>query len=424
MKQSWAPHARRHAPASALLLHGLAIAAVVVAVLVGNAGRVEAQEADAEASTGLDINVFSQGDAGGQQYRTESFDYVGVRFALKLPLDEIVTWRGNVAVAYIANHTPKPLPASITNANVMSASPDLLTLDTALTLDIKPPESDWTISPGIFYHHQKNHASIGLDLEFSLDLFDGNTVLALTYGFRFDYLWLQFWDNSSRPDDTATTHNLMIGITQIVSPQWKLNLSFQYTRQDGFLSDPYGYVTIENASGDPILLTDEDLPRTRNRGQLNLRARFSPELGVAVGLDTSVYADDWGIWHAAFEPSVELPVASLNVRWRVWYRIAIQRETRYFRRAPTTVSEFQTQDSDLGRFVMHGPGMLVNIRLNGGANTHHADDDGAGGGNIGNENGNGKNIGTEWRLRVSVFGFARDDGIFAVGGSIGATATW
>ena len=113
---------------------------------------------------------------------------------------------------------------------------------------------------------------------------------------------------------------------------------------------------------------------------------------------TSLYHDDWGITHGSLEPSVEIPLG-VNARWRLWYRFASQSRTRYFRPHPTADATYQTQDFDLDAWTMHSPGMLLTFPIGGAA-------------------------ALQWLGRVSLFSFFRADGISAVGGNVGASATW
>lgn len=346
----------------------------------------------------LDLTVFSQADDIGDPLKAEQLDYFAMRVTLRVQLEEELSLRLNGALAYIDNPDSNPLPASILNAATTSASGDLVTSDSSLSLVYKPIGSDWTFAPGLFYHHQIDFLSAGLDLALDGELFDGNTTLSLSYTLRVDVMHLNVWDGTFRGDKTRISHNMLFGVTQLLSDSVKLALSVQVTRQDGALFDPYNYVVLFNGADQPVLLVDERLPNERNRVQFNARLRVSPALGASLGLDLGYYVDDWGIEHASIEVSAELAF-SADVRWRLWYRFAIQDGTRFHNAMPRAESTHQTRDRDLADFTLHAPGTLMFVRL-------------------------GPWEGAVWALRASVYAFSRDDGVYAIGGSIGFVAGW
>ncbi len=368
---------------------GLSLALVLVSIT-----SAQAQETEPESSVSLDAYVFSQRDGGGDPDRAEGFEYQGLRVAIVRKVNEKYRVRVNATVAFIDNEDAKELPSSVSNRLTTSASPSLLTLDHNLAIDITPEHSPWTFSPGYFYHHQIEYIGTGLDFGAARDLFEGNSRFEARYSFRWDFLELSYWDKTFRGHDDRISHNTLFSWTQLLSPAWKGNLSFQYTRQDGFLTDAFNYVTLYDPVGSPVFLTDERLPNRRDRFQVNPRIRTSPGVGTALGLDGSFYADSWGLEHFAIEPSVEVELLE-GWRWRVWYRLSFQSETRYSRDEPVASARYQTRDSDLGSFFMQSPGTSLSLP-----------------------------VGEAEELRFSVYGFSRDDGIDGLGARMGVVFRW
>lgn len=367
-------------------------------LLAGWAAVVQAEPV-AEHRLALDLYAFSQGDEGGDPYRSEGFTYQAFALDLQLPLGERNALRANGALSLIDNDPVAELPKTIDNAFVVSASPKLLVLDSGLWVDLRAGDSGWTFSPGAYYHHQDGFWSGGLDLSARTEFFDGNSALLLTYSFRGAVTRQHHWDQTPREFDHQLSHKLLASWTQYLSRSWVGNLSLELSHQHGQLGSPLNFVTVYDESGVPIRLVDEILPRRRQRAQLVARVRYSPTIGSSVGLDTSGYLDDWGLRHASLQPNVELPLLH-DLRLRLWYRLAVQQGTRYFRDQPVELPIPRTQDSDLGGFMMHTPGFLVIVPLR------------PAGGRLG------------WIVRLSGYGFYRDDGLYAAGGNLGVEASW
>lgn len=349
-------------------------------------------------SISLDVYAFSQGDEGGDLYRNEGFDYFAWALEMRFTLSEVFALNLVGTLGYIINEPVPELPETISNrALLTSASEELLTLDAAATLDISPPGLGWRFSPGFYYHQQHGYIVFGGDLGAVGELAGGDTVLSASYGFRHVRPVEASWEGHFPPRDRLVTHNVRVGWTQTLSPSWLLALGLQYTRQDGLLHSTLQYVTLFDSAGAPVELIDEALPRERNRFQVNARARWSPLQGLSVGLDTSLYLDDWGIVHGAVQPSVTLPVTA-RIRWRIWYRLSLQTGTKHHQDRPTSALEHRTQDSDLLGFSMHSPGTTVTIPIGGSP--------------------------LFWTLRVSGYGFYRDDDVYGAGGTLGVLAAW
>jgi len=277
----------------------------------------------------------------------------------------------------------------------------VLTLDSGAWIDFIPSASSpWKFSPGLFYHHQDGFWAGGLDLAVRRSLFEDNSALLVSYSFRGAVDKQKRWDARPAQFDHQFSHTLLVSWTQYLSKSWVGNLGIQLAHQSGQLGSALNYVTVFDQDAIPRRLVDEDLPRRRSRMQLIGRVRYSPWVKYSIGMDASYYLDDWGIHHESMQPSVELPLV-WDIRLRLWYRLALQQASTYFTSQPTNDDGFHTQDSDLGRFVMHNPGLFLNIPLR--------------------EPSAGK---LGWDTRLSAFGFYRDDDIYAIGANMGVVTRW
>lgn len=288
---------------------------IVVALVVSYGSSLNAQQTDNNAQ--LDIFVFNQEDHGGNKIQNEDMLYVGARASAKLKVNNVLSIRPTISGALLYAGGKPDVPSTITNATTTSASQrttnraggksDYTPVTTSMGFDIKPIGSDWTLSPGLFFSWQDNYVSRGLDFSASVELFNGNFIPSITYGFRWDSLTAGSLgiegifgfsgedgeggeggeEEAGEGDEgggggsinrleTRWTHNLQLGFTQILSPQWRLNASVQYTLQHGSLGAPNAVVTLFDTSDVPVLFANEKLPKIRNRFQFNTRVRFFP----------------------------------------------------------------------------------------------------------------------------------------------------
>lgn len=375
-------------------------AVLVTALFLAVVGRSAhpAHAAGGENQVSLDLFVFDQNDQSKDKLRRQGFLYTAGGTDLSIRASDVVVIRANTTVAYIRGSGKPDLPSTISNASVTSASPNTVTWDVVIGVDLRKPGSAWQFSPGLYYHHQFGWAVPGLDMAVRGEFFGGDGVLSLSYALRGAIRGGDFWDGNWRGFHYLFSNTLQVGWTQTLSPSWITMVSLQYARQDGQTEGYFNYVVLVDANGVPIKLLDERLPNQRNRVQLNLRARFSPKLGLAFGLDLSGYLDDWGVRHGSIQGTLEVPLARW-LRFRFYYRFAAQRRTRFFRRAPTEDIGYQTQDSDLDSFTMHSAGATLHFTL---LSTRKP----------------------RWGIRVASLGFYRSDGIAALGGSVGVIANW
>lgn len=349
----------------------------------------------------FDVFVFSQEDDVGHPLKAEGMSYQGGRATSTLRLDGTYTLGLSAGVSHIQNEPAAELPATVANARITSASREIIALDASASLTIRKPGAAWTFVPGVTYHHQDAYVAIGPDLTVMRELGGGDTILRAAWRLRFGFPKLVFWDGAREGRDRLVSHTVLLGLTQTLSPSWLLNVALQYTRQDGFQSDPYNYVVLYS-DGDPVELTRESLPEDRNRVQLSARLRYSPVAGFAMGIDNSYYLDDWGIRHLAFEPNAAFPLSG-DIDGRVWYRVSFQDDTKYFHRMPSIVHSYQTQDSDLDSFTMQTGGLTVAVPV--GAAPAAGE-------------------GPRWESRGTIFGFYRDDRVYALGANVGIGARW
>lgn len=379
----------RHAATTVLLLLALALP---------RAARGDT--AAKENSFALDIHALAQVDDGGNPYQQEGFGYFAGAGEFQLKLSSRVRFFINGALGWIGNADRVNLPDTVSNAVTTSPTPDQLTLDSSMGLTIELGEARlWELRVATSYHHQKTFLTWGFDLGIARHLADGNTTLSLLYRGRYVSVNRPVWNNQRKALDYQIGSTFIFGWHQILSPSLSMDTVVQVVRQDGELANTLQYAALHRGTI-PILLVGEKLPRTRHRGQVALRLRYSPRLGFATGLDLSGYVDDWGVVHGALEPSVEVPLGR-EVRLRLWQRVAIQGASEYFlpQMSGDAAPAFRTQDADLGSFTAISPGVSLDFPVT----------------LLGIHDFSG---------RASAYGYLRSDGLRVGGSTMGLVKRW
>jgi hypothetical protein len=340
----------------------------------------------------LDFFGFVQDDDGGQALKAEGMRYVGARATARFILDATTDLETSVATSFLSNESAADLPGIDA---ITGASPRLLALDVSAGLSARRGEV-WTLRPALVYHHQKGYVSEGVDIVVDRDLAGGDATLTAALNVRVAFLALETFRGRDAGTELAGTNALSVSWRQNVSTTLVTQVGAQYVRQDGYLGDSYNYVVL-TSGGDPVAVTDETLPRVRQRGQLNGRVRWSLRPDAAAGADASWYFDDWAVRHFAFEPSLTWPLPGRG-RVRGWWRVSNQEAAEHFRTEIQALGRFQTQDSDLGSFVTHSAGVVLVLPRGARA---RADE-----------------------MELTLYGFTRDDGIRALGASTGVRRRW
>jgi hypothetical protein len=209
-----------------------------------------------------------------------------------------------------------------------------------------------------------------------------------SFGFNtyFDSLDIIRYDgDSSEGSDTRISLTGTWTRSQPLSRVWTGEFASLLTLQSGFLETPYNAVVLEdpglapnpnldnNANGIEIT---EELPDTRIRAAFSPRARRWLSERSAFELGGRLYADDWGIVSATFEPRFYYDLRPDRLRMRLRYRYYTQTEAddfsdEFLQAAGTP--EFRTQDSDLGAFDSHTFGVRFDAFSESGLPTWHFD---------------------------------------------------
>ncbi len=123
---------------------------------------------------------------------------------------------------------------------------------------------------------------------------------------------------------TKRVFSTVLGVTQVINPNWLVQVNYSFGRSKGYHSDPYKLVSlIDPASGDPFWYIYEKRPEKRTRHGVYLSTKLATGSAVT-SASARYYHDNWGIDSWTFELSEHLPVGR---------RFYIEPSLRYYRQS-------------------------------------------------------------------------------------------
>jgi len=232
-----------------------------------------------------------------------------------------------------------------------------------------------------------NHVSTGLRLSHELDDF----LSAVNAGISHDFnqrkttigLVANFQHESLKPpggapvplsdyrlsdkggDRTKNTKGGMLSLTQLVLPDWNLQLNYVFDKQDGYLTDPYKILSVIDSAG---LTTDyifEKRPDSRTQKAVFLDNRIAIARTV---LDLSFRhgSDDWGIRANTIEGSLRFNIYGEDIYLEPhlrWYHQSAASFYRLYADAAGPLPAYISPDTRLAEFTAQTLGVKCGFLL-------------------------------------------------------------
>jgi Protein of unknown function (DUF3570) len=189
---------------------------------------------------------------------------------------------------------------------VSSASIDVVTTAspyteerTQMSVGLDYLHNRWMMNLGVTSSEENDYAADTFSFGISQDFFGDLTTLSLGYSLGDDEV-------RRRGDaaflDTVERQNYRLGLSQILTKNLLLGLSFESITDEGFLNNPYRSVRYLDP-GSPIGYSYEQeiYPRTRTSDAGALRLRFYLPYRAAIHGEYRQYADTWEIAADTFE---------------------------------------------------------------------------------------------------------------------------
>lgn len=166
---------------------------------------------------------------------------------------------------------------------------------TAFNLGIPISFARQDVTPSIAFSAESDYVSRGIALNDSYYFNNKNTTLNVGWSGNFDIVRDEnlVWEHK-------TTHDILVGVTQLLTPKSYVTANLTFGTEEGYLSDPYRAVMAatnffqENPS-DAALIA-EKRPRHRSREIIFLGYnRFFDPLNGAAEVSYRYFHDDWNV---------------------------------------------------------------------------------------------------------------------------------
>ncbi|MEQ1802100.1 MAG: DUF3570 domain-containing protein [Gammaproteobacteria bacterium] len=217
---------------------------------------------------------------------------------------------------------------------------------------------DTTMSFGYSTSEENDYQADTLNFAISQDVFGGLTTITLGYGSGADEV-------SRRGDATFSEdvdrHAYRLGVTQVITRNLILGLSYEAVADEGFLNNPYRQVRYVDP-GDPTnWLTQPELyPETRASNAVAIRGKYHLPYRAAVSGEYRFFTDDWGIDAHTFEAGYVQPFRTkwlFDFKYRFYTQSAADFYSDLFPYA--NAQNFLARDKELSTFQSHGPHLGV-----------------------------------------------------------------
>lgn len=231
-------------------------------------------------------------------------------------------------------------------------------VDLSATLPLSPVMK---ISLGGAMSYETDYTSHSARATLTRDLNGKNTTLSLGVNYErdsvrpFTGIPRPLGDMGSRLIGHARlkqVYSAVAGITQVLTPEWLVQINYSYGHSDGYHTDPYKLIAlVDRATGDPFFAVYERRPGERTRHSVYLATKFATGSNVT---DASArwYNDSWGItaWTFALSEHVPLGRAAYVEPGVRWYHQGAARFFRHFLYLDEPYPRFTSSDSRLGAF--------------------------------------------------------------------------
>lgn len=197
--------------------------------------------------------------------------------------------------------------------NVSSASIDVVTTASAYT------EQRVETSVGVDYLNDKTLMSLNYTQSDENDFSARSAHINITQDFFGDLTTLNLgfskgWDTVGKRDEPEFSEetdrrNFRLGLSQIITKNSLLGISWETITDQGFLNNPYRSVRfLDSSVGSGFSFQDELYPSTRTSNALAIRGMYYLPYRASVKLELKHFSDTWGIGADTIEVGYVHPI--------------------------------------------------------------------------------------------------------------------
>jgi Protein of unknown function (DUF3570) len=247
----------------------------------------------------------------------------------------------------------------------------------AVTLGWAQPLGDITeVGFGGGYSRESDYQSVTVNTHVSQNFNTNNTTLTLSLNGEFDSsfpfggiptpltaMTAQWKIPTSRDKNQA---GFVVGLTQVVTRRWLMQLNYAFDRQSGYQNDPYRVISVvDPVSGEPTSTLYENRPDRRQSQSIYWDNRF--DLGPAItDLALRYYTDSWGVKSTTAELGERInlgPSFYIEPTAR-WYHQSAANFFHYYLVGNQALPAYASSDIRLGTFTAMTFGGKIGFDIN------------------------------------------------------------
>lgn len=204
---------------------------------------------------------------------------------------------------------------------------------------------------------ENDYKAQSINIGVAQEVFGGMTTLSMSYGRGADEIYRNGPDG--QPDgiffDEADRRNYRLGLSQVVTRNMLLGITYEAIADEGFLNNPYRQVRYEDPnSATGYSFESEVYPRTRSSNAIAFNTRYHLPYRAAVHGGYRFFTDSWGIDAHNFDVGYTHPVREGWV-FDLSYRYYTQSAAEFYSDLFTheSAQNFLARDKELSTFNSH-----------------------------------------------------------------------
>ncbi len=235
----------------------------------------------------------------------------------------------------------------------------------ALTTNLK-------LDGGIAYSTEHDYRSESAHLGISQDFNAHNTTLSAAVNYESDLSFpiggtptplTQMNGNWKGPDARLHEVDAVVGLTQVMSRRWLATLSYSYSDEHGYQTDPYKIISVvDPVTGQPSQQLYESRPELRRKQSVFFDNKVHLASDV-ISASLRAFKDDWGI---------KSLTADLRYRWQISQSYYVEPHLRYYTQGAAdffhyylvsgeAIPEYASADTRLAKFHAQTYGVKFGI---------------------------------------------------------------
>lgn len=189
--------------------------------------------------------------------------------------------------------------------------------DTRIQLNAQwtqPLSDNYLISTGAHLSNEYDYLSLGFNGSIARDFNQRNTTLSAGFAFSQDTItpeggipsafepMLPLGDETNRmaADDTKTTIDALLGITQVINRRMVMQFNYSFSQVSGYLTDPFKVVSVVDEQGTALQQLYENRPASRTKQSIYWQTKYHLREDM-IDFSYRYMRDDWQITSHTFD---------------------------------------------------------------------------------------------------------------------------